>query len=712
MSSALTMERGEQLGSNLKHETDRGFDFLPNQNSSLQLLSTPTGVVLSIDGSLRGQRAVRVIDSVEILEQVLDQLISMGRGVIESINNGRTGVLRKIADLIGGSVGRIPVTAPLVLIAALAAGCGDKENSNSNHQGDSGMATISYALSSGSTSSLTPPVEVDGTQDNDGVENIGIIGSNYHRIVARGGDLFVETCPTTDALQCVDSTGSGLQAITGLPSATFECGGVFEDADGNAVLLARVAADGQTYFVPVTYTGATLNVAGSVATTHLSNGVMIGSNTDVRVTTIGGTPFAIWRSNSTTMLRNLHTGADTDISGLDPDDILSSGQPALLDDGTTVVTSFDDGGTFKIATAPGIGDIQDSTAVSILSDTDGDEITGTFPAQFPGAEVITFTDPSTGRRWYSESTSTGSGGDDTGEDAGTDDPIDTDMDGVDDSVDNCIDDHNADQSDLDEDGDGDVCDADKDGDGVDNEEDNCPEDVNADQADADEDGVGDVCDPNNDQSPQQALEAACEFAAEKVTIIEGSCEVTNDGCDDPFVTMQGSCTMDVDMGGQSPMRIQIDGTYQFDLDEGGGFRLDGSYHVIDNGNDWATGDRGIATGVYGTEYGADLMPEKADGYDRVHIYCDEGGIFVDRIVENGPNVRIVNLSAGEFADLIAQTGEVIETNGDLVQTSSDPITNGGNRGGCSTNPNSPKNPLAPILGMLALLWMARMRRRT
>jgi hypothetical protein len=72
---------------------------------------------------------------------------------------------------------------------------------------------------------------------------------------------------------------------------------------------------------------------------------------------------------------------------------------------------------------------------------------------------------------------------------------DADGDGVPDAEDNCPNTPNADQADLDGDGEGDACDPDVDGDGVPNETDNCPLDSNADQTDTDTDGVGDVCDP-------------------------------------------------------------------------------------------------------------------------------------------------------------------------------------------------------------------------
>jgi hypothetical protein len=71
---------------------------------------------------------------------------------------------------------------------------------------------------------------------------------------------------------------------------------------------------------------------------------------------------------------------------------------------------------------------------------------------------------------------------------------DADADGVGDGSDNCVNDANPDQADLDDDGQGDVCDADDDGDGVNDGADNCATTPNPDQSDNDNDGIGTACD--------------------------------------------------------------------------------------------------------------------------------------------------------------------------------------------------------------------------
>lgn len=105
---------------------------------------------------------------------------------------------------------------------------------------------------------------------------------------------------------------------------------------------------------------------------------------------------------------------------------------------------------------------------------------------------------------------------------GFEDDDDDDDDGVLDVDDNCPLMANADQADLDGDGEGDVCDLDDDGDGVPDLEDICPMVANADQADFDGDGLGDACDPDqdNDGVPNE-LDLCPDTPADAVVGLDG-----------------------------------------------------------------------------------------------------------------------------------------------------------------------------------------------
>ena len=85
-------------------------------------------------------------------------------------------------------------------------------------------------------------------------------------------------------------------------------------------------------------------------------------------------------------------------------------------------------------------------------------------------------------------------------------PPDQDADGITDAADNCPLVANANQTDVDGDGIGDLCDPDNDNDGVPNLQDNCPFTRNPDQLDTDGDGPGNACD--NDDDNDGVLDAA------------------------------------------------------------------------------------------------------------------------------------------------------------------------------------------------------------
>ena len=108
---------------------------------------------------------------------------------------------------------------------------------------------------------------------------------------------------------------------------------------------------------------------------------------------------------------------------------------------------------------------------------------------------------------------------------------DSDEDKIGDEIDNCPSTTNSDQSDIDGDGIGDVCDDDIDGDGILNDSDNCPETANEDQADMDGDGTGDVCDDDKDGDTVLNDDDNCpETANEDQSDIDG--DGLGDVCDD------------------------------------------------------------------------------------------------------------------------------------------------------------------------------------
>lgn len=81
-------------------------------------------------------------------------------------------------------------------------------------------------------------------------------------------------------------------------------------------------------------------------------------------------------------------------------------------------------------------------------------------------------------------------------------PSDQDEDGIPDTSDNCRLVSNADQTDSNSNGVGDLCD-DTDYDGVINSLDNCTEDANTNQSDVDNDGLGDICDDTESRFTEQ-----------------------------------------------------------------------------------------------------------------------------------------------------------------------------------------------------------------
>lgn len=114
--------------------------------------------------------------------------------------------------------------------------------------------------------------------------------------------------------------------------------------------------------------------------------------------------------------------------------------------------------------------------------------------------------------------------------------VDSDKDGLANSIDNCLAVSNADQADLDGDGEGDACDDDRDGDGVGDTGDNCVEIANGDQLDQDGDGEGDACDTDMDGDGIANDEDNCPLDANEDQADEDTNDLGN-ACDPDYGTM-------------------------------------------------------------------------------------------------------------------------------------------------------------------------------
>jgi len=127
---------------------------------------------------------------------------------------------------------------------------------------------------------------------------------------------------------------------------------------------------------------------------------------------------------------------------------------------------------------------------------------------------------------------------------------DADDDGVPDGADNCAEIVNPAQSDIDGDGQGDLCDDDDDGDGVDDGDDLCPEAADEDQLDTDGDGQGDACDEDDDDDEVPDEDDNCPLVCNtKQDDLDGDgegdlCEDDLDG--DGLLDEDDSCPLDYD----------------------------------------------------------------------------------------------------------------------------------------------------------------------
>jgi len=207
----------------------------------------------------------------------------------------------------------------------------------------------------------------------------------------------------------------------------------------------------------------------------------------------------------------------------------------------------------------------------------------------------------------------------------------------------------------------------------------CPEDCGyppedcADGTDNDGDDLEDCADPDCDTDPHcQPDPDPCAPVADRVTWAEGpdlcECQDYESTVDYESITIEGKCTVVLDLGKAQSVTLKIDGAYSVDFLNGIGEMLWGSYHVDDNGNHFGTIYSTSVIGVAGTEYGgaAVALDNGNQGY---YLYCAEGQITLSI---DGETVAV--LEAGDDGTFDLVTGELVGVdNPDVGDTDADVV---------------------------------------
>ena len=229
----------------------------------------------------------------------------------------------------------------------------------------------------------------------------------------------------------------------------------------------------------------------------------------------------------------------------------------------------------------------------------------------------------------------------------------------------------------------------------------------------------------NDASPPDP----CEFAKSKVNMIQNACDFEN--CEDPKVTLHGQCQFEVDLGGQNPVTIELDGKYSLDLLAKAGAFLGGKYKIVSGGNDFNTKYGLYGTAPAGTTFGGE-GPEIAAGEEPAFykVWCSEGKIeisyngvpiatiegdptaeprtFVDGQEQGGEDASTTESDAGTHE---ADSGSPLD-GGHGIDAGKPPIEQPPGGCACSVNGDPKISGGQLALFVLALLALLRRRKKT